>query len=124
MSKVILKIGQSTQKVDPTDIKSVSFGKTPKTTIKYSSDGTVLFFDRNPFYVTITEPDTTSSVGKLIEEYEKTGDEKYLSMAMSNIHSCIASYVSSELFVDFSESMVNALRNAKHTGRRQGEQNK
>lgn len=118
MSKVICKIGPSTPHVDQENISSVSFGSSPKTTIKYSTDGSVVFYDRNPFYVTLTDPDVVPSVINLIGYYNETQDEKYLVMANENIQTAIRAYVSYELFEDFSESMIQALKNSKSIGRR------
>lgn len=118
MSKVICKIGPSTPHVDQENISSVSFGSSPKTTIKYSTDGSVVFYDRNPFYVTLTDPEVVPSTINLINMYNETQDEKYLAMANVNIQTAIRAYVSHELFEEYSESMIQALKNSKSIGRR------
>ena len=119
MSKIILKVGPSTQRVEQDQIQSLSFGESPRTTIKFSNDGTVVFFDRNPYYVTITEPSEVGNITSFLAQYKETNDEKYLAMAMANIESTIAAYVSRHLFTDFAEANINALKNAKAIGRRQ-----
>lgn len=122
MSKVITKIGPDTPHVAQEDIVSVSFGESPKTTIKYAKNHSVVFLDRNPYYVTITEPSEARNICQFLDEYESTNDERFLVMAYNNIQSTFSAYVSRELFNDFSESLVNALKNSKNIGRRQQSQ--
>lgn len=123
MSKVIMKIGPSTSRVEPEDIVSISFGHSPKTTIKYAKNHSVVFFDRNPYYATITNADDVKSICTLLEFYLNETDElkktQYLGQAMTNIHSVICVYVSTEIFDEFPEAIINALKNAKNIGRRQ-----
>lgn len=121
MSKVIAKIGPVTEHVKQEDIVSISFGEYPKTTIKYAKNHSVVFFDRNPYYVTMTDQSTIGNVCKLLDLYMDTEDTKYRNMALENIHGAFAAYVSQELFDDFSESLIYALKNAKNIGRRQSQ---
>lgn len=120
MSKVIVKIGPGTEKVEQSDIITVSMGQQPRTTIKYAKDHSVVFFDRNPFYVTLTEPSEVGNVCKLLDLFQQDESEvKYWNMACANIESVLASYVASNLLEDFSETLINALKNSKAVGRRQ-----
>ena len=75
MSKIILKVGPSTERVEQEQIKSISFGESPRTTIKYASNGSVVFFDRNPYYATITEPHETQGIVALLKKYEESDCE-------------------------------------------------
>lgn len=123
MSKIILKVGPSTERVEQEQIKSISFGESPRTTIKYASNGSVVFFDRNPYYATITEPHETQGIVALLKKYEESDNEvdrnKYLSMAMMNIESTLCAYVSRNFLGEYAEANINALKNAKAIGRRQ-----
>lgn len=123
MSKVILKIGPSTTRVEQDEIITITFGDTPKTTIKYAKDHSVVFFDRNPYYATITNANDVKTICTLLDLYSNETDEmkstQYLGQAMTNIHSVICVYVSNQIFDDFPEAIINALKNAKNIGRRQ-----
>lgn len=119
MSKIILKVGPSTARVEQDQIKSLSFGESPRTTIKYALNGSVVFFDRNPYYATITVPHETQCIIELLKQYDDTEDKKYLSMAMMNIESTLCAYVSRNFLGEYAEANINALKNAKAIGRRQ-----
>lgn len=120
MSKVILKIGPKTQQVEQSQIITIAYGDAPKTTIKYADDHSVVFFERNPFYVTITEPQEARDICNLLEASQNTSDEneraRYIAMASMNAESVIAAYISRNLFEGFSDSLIKALRNSKKVG--------
>lgn len=122
MSKIILKVGPSTTRVEQDQIQTITFGESPRTTIKYSNDHSVVFFDRNPYYATITEPTEVSAICHLLDMYNESKEEKYLVMALSNIESTLCAYVSRNFLGEFAEANINALKNAKAIGRRQAYQ--
>lgn len=130
MSKVIFKIGPETPLVNKEDIIEISYGITPKTKIKFAKNRSVIFFERNPFYITITDSGV-ENICELLEtamaheakaeqateqedsDYHTRQYQKVLAMASINIESMIAGYISRNLFDDFSVSLVKALKNAK-----------
>lgn len=120
MSKVILKIGPKTEFVPAEDIITISYGSFPKTTIKYAKDRSTIIFERNPFRVIITEEKEVNDICHFLEQSQTVECEResarYKAMASMNIESIIAAYISRTLFEDFSESLVNALRNSKQVG--------
>lgn len=120
MSDVNLKIGEYTHKVVSDSMNTVVVQDHPQITIKYSDDGSLVIYTRNPLHVTITDTDVVPDVCTFLKEYDKSGDEKLLSMALTNIESSISLYVSQNLFDEVSLSIVDALKNSKSIGRRQG----
>ncbi len=144
MSKVILKIGPNTRMVPQENIQVIRYGQAPVTTIKYAKDHSVVFFERNPFYVTITEPSEVGQICSFLDDAtrfenearvaKKEGNmERYdelmkshrthIAMASMNIESTVGSYINSNLFETFGTSIVKALRMAKKMGYEAAERN-
>lgn len=137
MSKVIFKIGPVTNMVDQKNITTMRYGSRPTTTIKFARDHSVVFFERNPYYVTITEPSEVKQICTFLEEAltlqtqseEATREgnlelaeelttqhRRRIAMASMNIESTIAAYISANLFDGVSTSIIKALRAAKKIG--------
>lgn len=129
MSKVIIKIGPETKKIEQSEFKIIELNKTPKVTFKYANDRSVVFFDRNPFYCIITEYEHVQEIITLLEILDdETKDEHSKKVARGQVLSytefLLSSWISQNMFTSFSESLINALKNSKSVGMRIAKQDK
>lgn len=131
MSKVIIKIGPETEKIEKDEISMLEFkDASPSMKFKYASDDSVVFFDRNPFYVIITEQRHLDTLLPLIKKINESGEDQDEDSKNENVkrllietEMIISQWVSRNLFDNFSQTLINALKNSKAVGVRIGKGN-